>query len=119
MAAVWPGGLPQIPLMDGYEEGQSNHILATQMDAGPAKYRRRYRASIRNFSLSLMLTSAQLTTFDTFFESTLEGGALPFDWVHPRTQAVKTFRFVAGQEIKWAAVGYDTYAASLAVEVMP
>jgi hypothetical protein len=37
-----------------------------------------------------------LATFNTFYQTTLEGGTLPFDWTNgdPATDATITYRFV-------------------------
>lgn len=64
------------------------------MAVGPAKVRARSSVVIDTYTAELILTQAQLVTFWTFFNDTLEQGALPFDWTHPRTAAVATFRFI-------------------------
>lgn len=117
--AIWPVGLPQYPIQAGYEESQPNNVVRTPMEAGPAKQRRRYTARVRPFMLALELTSAELDLFEAFYESTLADGALPFEWVHPRTQAVLSFRFIGGQPPKWNAIGWDLYTAILQTEVLP
>jgi hypothetical protein len=63
------------------------------MDTGPAKIRRRFTKSLRRFDISMMMTAAQVTTFETFWNDTLKGGSLPFDWLHPRTRVAATLRF--------------------------
>jgi hypothetical protein len=35
----------------------------------------------------------EVEIFDQFFVITTKGGSLPYDWVHPRTGASKTFQF--------------------------
>lgn len=39
------------------------------------------------------MTDAQLATFQAFFEDDLMDGALPFEWVYPRTGATWRFTF--------------------------
>jgi len=90
---VWPADLPQEVLFDGYDEQLPNVMLRTTMDAGPAKVRRRFTAAIRTISFNIEMTRAQVVLFETFFNDTLKGGSLAFDWVHPRTQAACTYRF--------------------------
>jgi hypothetical protein len=58
-------------------------MLRTQMDAGPAKSRARRTISIDRWSMSMVLTRAQLIDFRTFFHETLRHGAAAFDWVDP------------------------------------
>jgi len=95
MAAVWPTSLPQRFLQDpGAIEQPPDVVLETQMDAGPPKARRRYTAGFRLVSGTIDLTHAQRATLDTFYVDTLQGGALPFDWIHPLTSQPATFRFL-------------------------
>lgn len=91
--AVWPVSLPQYVLEAGYQESLEDQLLETQMDAGVAKIRRRFTAPYRRFTVTVQMDATQMATFETFFLTTLKGGSLVFDWVHPRTQAAKTFRF--------------------------
>ena len=108
---TWPVGLPQLIAVDGYGETPPDTTLRTGMDAGPAKVRRRSTAGIRPLSVQLDLDAAQVETLDGFYVATLQGGALAFDWVHPRTQAIATLRFVRppayrpqGSDAAWRAV---------------
>jgi hypothetical protein len=95
MAAVWPASLPQRFLQDpGTSEQPPDVILESQMDAGPPKARRRFTAGFRMVGGSLALTHVQRATLDDFFMNTVQGGALPFDWIHPITSAPATFRFM-------------------------
>ena len=95
MAAVWPASLPARLLANpGATEQPPDVVLETQMDAGPPKARRRYTAGFRIVQGSLALTRAQYATLDDFYVNTLQGGALPFDWIHPITSAPVTVRFM-------------------------
>jgi hypothetical protein len=89
----WPASLPQLVAVEGYGEAPPDTTLRSQMDAGPAKVRRRFTAGVRPLTLQLDLDGAQVETLDGFFEAILKGGALAFDWVHPRTQSAATLRF--------------------------
>lgn len=95
MPASWPVTLPQDVLVQGYAEAFPSTTLRTQMDAGPAKTRRRFTASVRPLRVTMPLTRAQVALLDTFYTDTLEGGALEFTWTHPRTLAAVTLRFVS------------------------
>lgn len=90
----WPTSLPQRPLIEGYQETPPNVLLRTQMDAGPAKVRRRFTAGVRIYSVAYLLTSTQLTTLDSFFVSDCKHGSVSFTWPHPRTGANITVRFL-------------------------
>jgi hypothetical protein len=95
MAAVWPASLPTRMQADsGVTEQPPDIVIESTMDAGPPKARRRFTAGYRIVGGSLALTHDQRATLDAFFLDTLEGGALPFDWIHPITSAPATFRFM-------------------------
>jgi hypothetical protein len=91
--ATWPGTLPVYVQEGGYSESLQDQTIESQMDAGPAKIRRRFTKSLRKFEITMQMTAAQLTTFETFWNDTLKGGSLPFDWLHPRTRVAATLRF--------------------------
>lgn len=83
---VWPTGLPQRPLLDGYKEVPPKTSISTQMDVGPPKRRKRTTAGTRRFSVTYMMTKNEVDTlFDPFYLNTTEMGVLPFDIPHPRT----------------------------------
>lgn len=109
MPAIWPSSLPQYVLQEGYSEKLNNQTIESQVDSGPVKVRRRYTKQIRTFEVSILLTQSQFADFETFWQTTLAGGSLTFDWVHPLTRATLTFRFrnpapsyvnVAGQYVR-------------------
>ena len=114
MAETWPLGLPQSALIEGFAEQLPNVVVRTSMDMGPVKVRRRYTAAPASFRLMLSLTKDQLALFRTFFNDTLEGGALTFDWVHPVTQSAIELRFQAPPTIQ--AVSPDVFNVALALE---
>jgi trans-aconitate methyltransferase len=91
--AVWPVALPSYALEAGYQESLEDQTIETQMDSGPVKVRRRFTTAFRKYQLVIQMDAAQMAIFETFYLDTLQGGSLPFDWVHPRTRAAKTFRF--------------------------
>lgn len=115
--ATWPGTLPTAPLLDGYTETPPDTTIRTASDTGPNKIRRRFTAGVRKFMVRTLLTTAQVATLDTLYITTLEGGALPFDWTHPRTGASVSFRFV-GPPV-YSAVTYGYYNATMSLEIMP
>ncbi len=115
---VWPATLPQEPLAQGYAERAPDTVIRTQMEAGPPKVRRRFTAGVRSIECRLRLIPAQVDTLDAFFNTTVAGGALPFDWKHPRTGTAVTFRFVEPPSYAPVARG-ALWQASLRLEVLP
>lgn len=90
---TWPVTLPQYVLEGGYQEQLQDQTIETQMEAGPAKIRRRFTKSLRRFQINLLMNSTQAAAFETFWQTTCRGGSIPFDWKNPRTQAAATMRF--------------------------
>lgn len=115
--ASWPASLPPTPLAAGYADTPPDNVLRTQMDAGPAKLRRRTTAAVRPLVAPLLLTSAQVATLDTFYSSTLEDGALAFDWTHPRTGAAISCRFL--QPPAYGDPNGDLFFVTCQLEVLP
>lgn len=96
MAIEWP---PLIPffnsLGDMSRTGPQGATIRTQMDAGPAKVRRRFTAAPMGFSGTTgFMTRAQVEVFEMFFAQDLAMGALPFEARDPVTCTVRTYRFV-------------------------
>lgn len=115
---VWPVGLPQLVLRDGYAETEPDVIRRTEMDEGPAKQRPRFTVGIRPFLVQIEVDVDQVATFQTFYEDTLKDGTIPFSWKHPRTQVNTDFRFV-GQPQKMRMQGARNWRITMALEVMP
>lgn len=116
---VWPVTLPQSVLVQGYSETPPQLSIRTDMDAGVAKVRRRFTSSIRPIECNTLLTAAQVATLDAFYLSTLEGGALRFEWNHPRTGATVEMRFMEPPQYTPAGGGVTYFNVSLKLEVMP
>jgi hypothetical protein len=91
--ATWPGTLPTHVFEQGYSEKLNDQTLESTVDVGSPKIRRRFTKQIRTFSVQMRLTPTQKTTFEGFWQTTLLGGSLAFNWVHPLTRASTTFRF--------------------------
>lgn len=115
--ATWPAGLPQRPLADGFTESPVSAVIRTEMDVGPAKMRRRYTAEVRVYNMGLLLTTAQVATLQTFYESTL-AGVDPFDWVDHRTGAAASYRFRSPPSY-FEAGAPDYWRTTLDLEVLP
>lgn len=117
MSYTWPATLPQLPSIKGWNEKPPELTIRTNMDAGPAKVRRRFTAGVRPQSFSLTMTTAQVAIFDDFFVTTLSGGADRFTWTNPRTSASVEFRFKSIPQYKPISGAY--YEVSFELEQMP
>lgn len=114
---TWPSGLPQKPLVDGYQETLPNQTLRTEMDAGPAKTRRRTTAAVRSINAAYILTATELASLETFYLQTLSGGALSFLWPRPRGTGTWRCRFKKPPAI--AAMNGRAFRAVLELEHLP
>ncbi len=92
-SAVWPLTLPQELQQDGFALQPPNNIISTPMDVGPRKTRRRDVVATYPVQGQIVVTSAQLDILWAFFRVTIADGALPFEWVEPRTGQAVEFAF--------------------------
>lgn len=115
---IYPPELPQFVQLDGYDETLPFPVKRTRMQSGPAKQRREFTAAetAMKFPTDIM-TAAQAVIFEAFYSETLKHGALEWDWVHPRTQAAKTYRFTGAP--KPIPVGGGKVYYVLPLEIMP
>lgn len=90
---TWPTTLPQYVLEQGYSENVPDQTVESQVDTGPAKVRRRFTVNYRPVKATIRCEPSQVSTFETFYYTTLKGGVLSFDWVHPRTRVACVMRF--------------------------
>ena len=113
----WPGTLPEELFVSGYGQAFPDITIKSNVDAGPAKVRRRFTAGVSPVTGTMIMTAAQLTTFDTFFNTTLLGGSLRFSWTKPPAHSVACeMRFT--EVPSWTKVEGD-YEVSLSLEVLP
>lgn len=78
MAATWPIELPTGFLEGAEEERYEDNVLASAMDTGPAKVRRRTTASPSELSGVIFLDTTQKIIFDTFWRQVVRSGSEPF-----------------------------------------
>lgn len=119
MAYVWPGSLPQVP-QKGFSETGGALIVRTPMDSGPAKQRTRGKLPSK-LTISFIMTTAQVTTLETFVRDTIKGSAR-FEFPHPRTQQTVEVRMIPQGEgdlytVSYLAPGY--WSINTSFEVLP
>lgn len=113
--AVWPLTLPQAP--GGVTERAPYHAIRSVPETGPEKRRPRYTGGIRHFALSFLLWDDEVATLETFYQTTLLGGSLAFDWLHPRTGAAASMRFTSPPDMR--PTGPRSYRVTFETEVLP
>ena len=116
MPIVWPPTLPELPLM-GWGEQFEDRRVRTPTETGPAKVRQRFTAGVRNLSLPMALTEAEMAILDDFFHTDTAGGSLRFEWQHPRTGDTYEMRFLEAPQ--FAETDRGLYRGVLAVEALP
>jgi hypothetical protein len=115
--AIWPIlPFPQKILHNSYTETLDDGHIRTQMDAGPAKIRKRSDANTDRFKGRIVLTSTQTEDMDTFYKTVLGNGSLSFEWLHQRTESTGTFRFIKAPS--YTPYG-QYYAADIEWEQLP
>lgn len=115
---AWPNTLPQRLLVNGFDESPADALLRSNMEAGPAKQRRRSAAGSRTVNGKLVLTSTELADLLTFFNTTLLNGSLRFSWVEPRDgTTANEMRFTAVPS--FTAINGYLYDVTLPMEIMP
>ncbi len=119
---TWPPTLPQRLSSDSSVQDDESRAISN-MDSGPASVRNRFTAITQTVKGSIILTGAQLETFNTFFRTTIKHGSLSFYWIHPITEETATIRFKNKPEWKCIkpapSVDDRLYQASLELEVQP
>lgn len=114
---AWPYSLPDALLVDGFRGEFARTKIRTEMDAGPAKQRRRFTASVQPISGTIEVTSDQLERLQRFHDVECSGGSGEFTWAHPVTRDPVRMRFVS--EPSYSALGGGYFRADLSLEVMP
>ena len=119
---TFPPGLTRSPRVDALAEDAPDVVIRSEVDVGPAKVRRRFTGDRRTFSIQLDLKGSEVATFDEFFLTTTKGGALSFEWKHPRTASLADFRFLAPPQYRPRGPresGVEWWVVSFDVELLP
>lgn len=75
--AYWPTQLPK-PQLAGYSLAPQAAFVRSDMDAGPARQRRRFTQAPTEITLELVLTDAQMAIFEFWYEIETQSGAAWF-----------------------------------------
>jgi hypothetical protein len=89
MSQNWPDTLPQMWLQEGYQETLPETAIRSQMDAGPAKVRRRFTAQVTPFKAKMTMTAAQKGYLETYYKTTTAGGSLSFTFPHDGSDVLR------------------------------
>jgi len=111
--------LPQSLLLTGYNQGFGDGLLVYQPDAGPSMARRRSSAVQRPLTVSFVLSRDQLATLETFFNVTILGGSLPFEFPSPISEETYLVKFQKDGIPKWTAISYDDFSVTMTLWILP
>jgi hypothetical protein len=103
--------------VEGYEETTPKIVLRSQVDAGPPKVRRRFTSGIAKIVCRYTLPPDLLQVLDDFYFSACAGGAVAFEWTHPRRLEPVMVRFLEPPVYK--AFHKDAWSATVTIEVLP
>jgi hypothetical protein len=120
--AVWPVSLPQY-FEVGVQDTRQQGFIRSQTETGPYKQRKRFTATSRFLSGSMLLTGSERATFETFYKTTLSEGTDEFDFIDPIDFSTVSARFVQAPSCSGVAGG-DTattvqWRLDLMLEVLP
>lgn len=120
--AVWPVSLPQY-FEVGVQDTRQQGFIRSQTETGPYKQRKRFTATARLLSGTMLFTGTDRATFETFYKTTLSEGTDAFDFIDPADFSTISARFVQPPTLS-AVAGGDTAATAqwridLAIEVLP
>lgn len=118
----WPVDLPEYPVLKSVKVGSPQNVVKrTQMSVGPAKVRRLQTTGYTPLTATFApLTEVDIGTFETWFQTTVAMGTLPFDMTHPVSDATITCRFASeNQPYSIQERGRDHYAVTLNLEIAP
>lgn len=114
----WPSNLPV--MLAGLTDKRQSTTIRSEVDSGPPIVRRRFTAAVRTLTIPMRFTNAERATFDTFFNTTLAGGSLSFNWLDPVTDALVAMRFVEPPEFTGEDGGaFKYWTATFVMEILP
>jgi len=116
MPNVWPLTLPPLSQAEGMSGKLGERMLEQQNDEGPPTRRFKTDAAYDSFSFTMLMTTSQVNDLETFYVTTLKGGASSFDDTHPRLNVTKTFFMKAPT---WTHKSGPLWTASIELEVKP
>ena len=118
MTAAWPGTIPATPIL-GFTEQRQRNVTTFQPDVGSPKMSRRSTAVTYNCVATFKMTDAELASFNTFYETTLQDGTLPFTWAHPRTSVSYTWVFHPEDSPNIEVTNYDHNTVNVKLVRLP
>jgi len=120
MAAKWPASLTKCVESSSFQETEDPQYVNTTVDNGPIQTKRVVNRGFSKVNVSLIIDKAQYLVFDYWWKTALGGGAGAFNFNHPITKELKSYRAIRPYKIgtvgprnwkismEWGEVGLTT-----------
>lgn len=119
MAIEWPTSLQDCLNGGSWTESPVDTAIRNDPSTGPNKSRQRYTQPERTITGTIWLKGVdQYNTFKDFFDLSLQGGILEFDFEHPITKVLTTYVFNEPYAIN-NQFGGDVYPVSMKWKEQP
>lgn len=111
MATAWPFTLPQCPISQTVSRQWQDNLVRGPADVGIGQLRRKASTNSQIVSFSMLMTAVQITTLDTFYNSTLGGGVYEFELKDPVSGVAKNYTFMEPYRVEHLAT--NNYRVSM------
>lgn len=115
--ASWPTTLQEKVNQAGFRKVFGSTTIRSNVEVGANKVRRRFTKGIDQFSVNVNLARSEYSTFENFYEVTLNGGTNTFDFLNPLTDTIEEFRFVGEPSI--TPIGGNEFVLQMTWEQLP
>ena len=119
MAEQWPASLQQKLNQADFSETLSNTGIRSETDIGLPKVRRRYTKGFEILACSVNIERTDVITFRNFYDTTLNGGTLTFEFTDPFTDSLQEFRFIIDNPPQINIVGGNEFRLRMSWERVP
>lgn len=93
MAEQWPASLEQKLQVQGFQQTLGNTVIKSETEIGLPKERRRFTKGIDRIGATIIINRTDIATFDNFYNTTLNGGILTFEFTDPISDTLKEYKF--------------------------
>ena len=119
MAEVFPGTLEEKFNVSGFNVIEGETKTRTNNDTGIPNVRARFTKGIHVYNASFDLPQSDITTFRTWYQTTLANGTKTFLFDDPLTGAESEFRFVGVPRYRPLGNGGVYFNVSFTWEILP
>jgi len=119
MAQTWPAQLQQKLNEASFSETLGDTAIRSSTGIGLEKVRRRYTVGVDKLSCSIFIEKDEVALFKTFYNTTLNGGVLSFDFTDPFTDTLTEFRFNTSEPPSLRPVGGNVFNLTMSWERIP